>query len=79
MAKKAGKKKASKKATAKNVDNKRGKGTTEEEVMVDAPDEEAEAAPPPAIQEERTLKVVDHGAVTYYTQSEYDLKYGKAK
>jgi len=75
----AAKKKASKKVAAKNVDNKRGKGMVTEEVMVDAPDEEAEAAPPPAIEEERTLKVVDHGAVTYYTQSEYDKKFGKAK
>ena len=75
----AAKKKASKKVSAKNVDNKRGKGSVETEVMVNAPDEEAEAAPPPAIEEERTLKVVDHGHVTYYTQTEYDKKFGKAK
>jgi hypothetical protein len=45
--------------------------------MVDAPDEEAEAAPEPAIQEERTLKVVYKGRTMYYTQSEYDKKFGK--
>ncbi len=80
----AAKKKASKKKVVtkgKNVDNKRGKGmvTKEVEILVDAPDEEAESVPPPAIEEERTLKVVDHGAVTYYTQSQYDAKFGKAK
>lgn len=68
----AGKKK---KVKARNVSNERGKGVTEKEVMVDAPDEEAEPAPPPAIQEERTLKVVDKGRTTYYTQSEYDKKF----
>jgi hypothetical protein len=70
-------KKAKKKVAAKNVKHSKGAANVETEVMVDAPDEEAEAAPEPAIQEERTLKVVDKGRTMYYTQSEYDKKFGK--
>lgn len=77
----AGKKKESKKkVAAKNVDTgKKGQASVTKEVMVDAPDEEAEVAPPPAIQEERTLKVVEKGQATFYTQSEYDKKFGGKK
>lgn len=81
MAKKeAGSKKkkvAKEKVTAKNVDHQKGTGNVEKEVLVDAPDPEAEPTPAPAIEEERTLKVVDKGRTTYYTQSEYDSKFGK--
>ncbi len=51
----------------------------EKEVLVDTSDEEAEPAPAPAIVPERTLKVVDGGQATYYTQSEYDKKFGRGK
>jgi hypothetical protein len=83
----AGKKKTSKKkkkkaekpqVEAKNVDTgAKGQANVESVVLIDAPDEEAVPTPPPAIQEERTLKVVDKGRTTYYTQSEYDKKFGK--
>jgi hypothetical protein len=74
-----GKKKASKKkVAAKNVSHKKGSESVTKEVQVDAPvDPEQEPAAAPAIVEERTLKVVDRGRVTFYTQSEYDEKYGK--
>jgi len=72
----AGKKKASKKVAAKNVDHKKD-GNVETEVMVDAPDEEAEPAPAPAIQNEPIMKVVEQGQAKYYTKTEYDKKYGK--
>ena len=61
---------ARKKAKAKKVEEV-------EEVLTETVDEEAEPAPPPAIKEERTLKVVDGGCVTFYTQSEYDEKFNQ--
>ncbi len=63
---------AGKKKVKKEVEKE-----VEKEVLVDASDEEAEPTPAPAIVEERTLKVVDKGHTTYYTQSEYDERYGK--
>jgi hypothetical protein len=51
----------------------------EKEVLVDTPDEEAEPAPEPAIVQERTLKVMEKGQATWYTQSEYDAKFKKGK
>jgi hypothetical protein len=73
------KKKASKKkVAAKNVSHEKGNESVTKEVQVDAPlDPEQEPAAAPAIVEERTLKVVDKGQTLYYTQSEYDEKYGK--
>ena len=80
MANKTSKKKASKKAKGKNVDHTKGQESVTKEVDVDAPaDPEQEPAAAPAIEEERILKVVDKGRTTYYTQSEYDKKFGKAK
>ena len=81
--KKASKKKAAKpeakpQVAAKNVDTgAKGQASVTKEVMVNAPDEEAVPAPPPAIEEERTLKVVGKGVTKYYTQTEYDKKFGK--
>lgn len=71
----ARKKKA--KVTAKNVDHQQGIGNVETEVMLNAPDEEAEPAPAPAIVVEPMMKVVDKGITRHYTKSEYDKKYGK--
>ena len=68
--------KAEPKVAAKNVDHKKGQASVEKEVMVNAPDKEAEPAPPPAVVEERTLKVVDKGMTKLYTQSEYNKKFG---
>ena len=51
----------------------------EKEVLVDTFDEEAEPAPAPAIVQERMLKVVDKGITRYYTQTEYDEKFGRGK
>ncbi len=73
----AGKKKASKKVAAKNVDHQRGKGNVETEIMVSAPDKEAEPAPAPAIAVEPMMKVVDKGITRVYTKTEYDKKFGK--
>ena len=62
----AGKKKAKKKVKAKAV---------EKEVLVAAPDVEADPPPPEAISEEPTMKCVDKGHVVYLTKSEYDKKF----
>ena len=67
-----------KKVTAKNVSHTKGNESVTKEVQVDAPvDPEQESAAAPAIIAERTLKVVDKGRTIYYSQSEYDKKYGK--
>jgi len=45
--------------------------------VAEAPvDAQEEATPAPAIKEEATMKVVEAGQAKYYTQSEYDAKYG---
>ena len=66
-----------KKVKAKNVDHKSSEGMIAKEVLVDAPDEEAEPTPVPAIKEEAVMKVVEKGHAVYYTESEYRKKYGK--
>ena len=48
------------------------------EVVEEAPDDEV-PTPSPAIQEEATLKVMDGGQATWYTETEYRAKYGKGK
>lgn len=65
----AKKKKVVKKATKKKAAPKK---------VAEAPvDPEQEATPEPAIVEESTMKVVEHGQARYYTESEYRAKYGK--
>ena len=70
---------AKKKVKAKNVAHKKGSPSVETEVLVNAPDPEAQPAPPPAIKEEQVFKVMDNGQVTFYTETEYRKKYGKKK
>jgi hypothetical protein len=70
---------AKKKVKAKNVAHEKGKESVETEVLVSAPDPEAQPAPPPAIEKEQVFKVMDNGQATFYTETEYRKKYGKKK
>ena len=49
--------------------------TPEPEVVPES-EPEAEPAPPLAIAEEATMKVIDQGRITYYTESDYRKKFG---
>ena len=64
---------AAKKKSKKKVAKKKAAVKPAAEAPVDS---EQEPTPEPAVVEEATMKVVERGQATYYTESEYRAKFG---
>lgn len=74
------KKKAKKKAKAKNVSHTKGEENVTKEVSVPVTESDPLPTPKPAIADEPIMKCVGKGGkLEYLTKTEYDKKYGEKK